>query len=472
MSRRGFRRRLRRVAAVAAVPAVISALLLTNGSVQAGPAPRIEEFSTVPVRQASAAVVDSMRDVPLDIVSGPDRRLWFSMTFGNTIGRLDPATGRISTHSLGADHYPWYLTAGPDGNVWFADLGSTQIRRMSPSTFAPVGAGIDAPPDHTFTALGVGPDRRIWFAGVRKQNPYDAENPGPVVASEVGRVNPDGSTTVIPLPGPADPSSITTGPDGQVWFTATGIDRIGRVNPATRAVTWFPLPAGSKPRSIARGADNRVWFTMAGTDQVGRMAPDGTMSTIDLPAPTSKGLYELTLGPDGTMWFALGNTDQIGQITHDGSVNLLDVPGRSAPVAITTGPDGNLWFTQSYPGGEGLPPANQLGKVVLREASAPTAPKPAPAAPAPAATPAPAPGPAPAPQASPRATRPPLPKAPAPQATPRATRPPLPKEPGPTRQGPAYGEDYSRGSVGEDANAAEREALARYAERNGVGGGR
>ena len=140
----------------------------------------------------------------------------------------------------------------------------------------------------------------------------------------------------------------------------------------------------------------------------------------------------MTLGPDGAMWFALGNTDQIGQITRDGSVNLFDVPGRSAPVAITNGPDGNLWFTQSYPGGDGLPAANQLGKVVLREASkvpaAPQVPAPAPQAPAPAPkAPAPAPkAPAPAPQAPAPAPQAPAPAPKTPPAAPKAPAQPAP----------------------------------------------
>jgi streptogramin lyase len=421
---------------------MLGAWLLIDGQVQAGPAPRIVEYSTIPVRAASATVADPMRNVPLDIVTGPDGRMWFSMTFGNTIGRIDPATGTVQTHRLEPESYPWYLTTGPDGNVWFADLGATQLRRMSPRTFAPTGTPIDAPPEHTFTALGVGPDRRIWFTTVLKENPYDPENPGRIIASKVGRVEPDGRTTLVELPPSSNPNSITAGPDGNIWFTAVGTDKIGRVDPETLEVTQFALPPGSKPGGIAAGGDGRVWFTQAGTDRIGRMNTTGTLSEITLPGPTSKGLYGITLGPDGAMWFALGNTDQIGQITRDGTVNLFDVPGRSAPVAITNGPDGNLWFTQSYPGSDGVPAANQLGKVVLREASklpaAPQAPAPAPKAPA---APAPAPkspaAPAPAPK-SPAAPAP-APKAPGkPAPAPRTAPAPAPRTaPAPAPQAPA-----------------------------------
>jgi virginiamycin B lyase len=49
-----------------------------------------------------------------------------------------------------------------------------------------------------------------------------------------------GAVQIFPLPNPAsNPIGITTGPDGNVWFTESATDAIGRLVPWLEAV-WKP----------------------------------------------------------------------------------------------------------------------------------------------------------------------------------------------------------------------------------------
>jgi len=57
------------------------------------------------------------------------------------------------------------------------------------------------------------------------------------------------------------PTSITTGPDGNLWFTEYEGDNIGRITP-NGTITEFPIPtAGSQPFGITTGPDGNLWFT-------------------------------------------------------------------------------------------------------------------------------------------------------------------------------------------------------------------
>src|SRR2546429_7016675 len=69
-----------------------------------------------------------------------------------------------------------------------------------------------------------------------------------------------GTITESPTPtGSGDPIGITTGPDGNLWFTA-GTD-IGRITTAG-SVTAFPIPtASSGPQGITAGPDANLWLT-------------------------------------------------------------------------------------------------------------------------------------------------------------------------------------------------------------------
>ena len=139
---------------------------------------------------------------------------------------------------------------------------------------------------------------------------------------------------------------ITEGPGGNLWFTEDAIKlpvesgtipesfgQIGRISP-NGAITEFPIPlpsgvSGTLDHSnlsgITTGADGNLWFTDSMffdfgptegyVDEIGRITPKGTI-TIEYSNCTSSGiignLFEITSGPDGNLWFAEGN--KIGRI--------------------------------------------------------------------------------------------------------------------------------------------------------------
>src|SRR5215203_2454606 len=70
-------------------------------------------------------------------------------------------------------------------------------------------------------------------------------------------------TNEFPIPtANSRPAGITTGPDGALWFTERGGDKIGRITTAG-VITEFPLPTAGSPRGITTGPDGALWFTEA-----------------------------------------------------------------------------------------------------------------------------------------------------------------------------------------------------------------
>jgi len=66
------------------------------------------------------------------------------------------------------------------------------------------------------------------------------------------------------------PSSIAAGPDGNLWFTATGL---GRISP-TGTITMLPgLNALALLSGITAGPDGNMWFTESGLGRIGRIKP-------------------------------------------------------------------------------------------------------------------------------------------------------------------------------------------------------
>src|SRR4051812_28445342 len=73
------------------------------------------------------------------------------------------------------------------------------------------------------------------------------------------------SISLFPAPAvDSNPYGIVAGPDGNLWFTESGANNIGRIS-ATGVITEFPIPtADSGPSAIAAGPDGNLWFTESG----------------------------------------------------------------------------------------------------------------------------------------------------------------------------------------------------------------
>jgi virginiamycin B lyase len=169
----------------------------------------------------------------------------------------------------------------------------------------------------------------------------------------------------FPVPSSIYPTSITSGPDGNLWFTDNAgtsnptpggvLDsgKIGMINPMTLSIAEFPIPTTgdlgvqqSQLRGITTGPDGNLWFIDSNRSLIGMINPT-THAIAEFPTPTANNYpTDITTGPDGNLWFTESG-DMIGMInpmTH--AIAEFPVPTASAIGGITSGPDGNLWFTQ------------------------------------------------------------------------------------------------------------------------------
>jgi len=170
------------------------------------------------------------------------------------------------------------------------------------------------------------------------------------------------------LPSAAYVTSLTPGPDGNVWFVDSnafaGTLGIGRVTPSCEITvyqdgeTLSGLNAGSDLVAITAGPkkEKYLWFTDRGTTPaIGRVDSASPTSATEYSAKLNEGSKPggIVAGPDGNLWFAdNGTTPAIGTINPStGEIKEFSVglSKGSAPRGIVTGPDGNLWFTDTNP---------------------------------------------------------------------------------------------------------------------------
>jgi virginiamycin B lyase len=145
------------------------------------------------------------------------------------------------------------------------------------------------------------------------------------------------------------PESIELGPDGALWFTETGGNKIGRITTAG-VITEYPLGGAAKtgsPWDIVVGPDGAMWFTETLGNKIGRITTAGVITNqYAIPTPNS-GPRRIIVGPDGAMWFTESSGNKIGRITTAGAITEYPTTPNGGPSGIDAGPDGAIWFNEN-----------------------------------------------------------------------------------------------------------------------------
>jgi virginiamycin B lyase len=210
--------------------------------------------------------------------------------------------------------------------------------------FAPLPTASSQP-----DAVTTGPDGNIWFTEVGQVN-------------RIGHIAPDGTLLEeTPLANNSLPAGITVGPDGNLWFTEQNANKIGRVNTAGVLLGETVIPTvNSAPLGITAGPDGALWFVESSGNKIGRIATNGTILGETLIPTTNSLPVGITTGPDGNLWFTefAATANKVARITPAGAITEFSLPtASSSPSNITTGPDGNLWFTEQN--------GEQIGRITI-----------------------------------------------------------------------------------------------------------
>jgi virginiamycin B lyase len=219
----------------------------------------------------------------------PGGPVWISAQGSGNLGILDPKSGKIEFVPLGRGSAPHGVVAGADGAPWLTDGGQNALVRVDPKTRAvkvfplPEGSAYANLNTSIFDAKGV-----HWFTGQSgvygrldprsgKMELFDApKGRGPygihatpdgtvyyasLAGSFVGKINPDGSTTVIQPPTPRQGARrVWSDSKGDVWVAEWNSGNLSRYQPKTGSWKTWKAP-GNEPHVYAVYVDetDKVW---------------------------------------------------------------------------------------------------------------------------------------------------------------------------------------------------------------------
>ena len=129
---------------------------------------------------------------------------------------------------------------------------------------------------------------------------------------------------------PHDPA---LAPDGSLWYTGQGANKLGRLDPKTGAFKEYPLKTpASGPHGLVADKDGNIWFTAISGGYVGKLDPGSGEITEYRPSDGTKiDPHTPAFDHDGVLWFTNEETNYIGRIDpKTGKMTLVKVPTAHA----------------------------------------------------------------------------------------------------------------------------------------------
>jgi RHS repeat-associated protein len=297
---------------------------------------------------------------------------------------------------LGYLWHPQGVAVGPDGSLYIADSRLNRVRRVGPDgiirTFAGTGAAGSSGDGGPATqaelngpqALAIGPDGSLFVSD----------------SVSLRRVGPDGIIRAYPSPGAVNGPlvDITAGPDGSVYFTDDArVRKIGTDGQITTVAgtgtSGFSGDGGPArqaqlrvPSGLAVGPDGSLYISDGGDQRIRRVGPDGIIRTVagtGTPGSTGDGgpatlarldgPGALSVSRDGNLYIVEGvsltgsqeETGFYGRVRRVSSTGLISTVVAAAntppvdmgspasqlrmhaPTGIALAPDGSLYVADA-----------------------------------------------------------------------------------------------------------------------------
>src|SRR6516164_743329 len=231
-----------------------------------------------------------------------------------------------------------------------------------------------------------GPDRMPWSAHPTKDGSFWIPYYGR--ANKIARLNPEtGEIKEFPVPnvGTAAIHSAVPAPDGSVWLTQQGSNKLGKWDPITQKITEYQddwgkhtisvapdgmvwstggltrfdpktekfthIPEVPSAYGIAIDKDSNVWFA--------ELRPDGRIGKVDAKTlkvtkyqePTKAGFARrIIVDDDGLVWYALFNAGKLAQFDpKTEQFKEFSLPGpRATPYAVGADTEHKIWYSSEW----------------------------------------------------------------------------------------------------------------------------
>jgi virginiamycin B lyase len=271
-----------------------------------------------------------------DVAPAPDGGVWFTAQRSGHLGWFDPQSGRTELVALGSGSAPHGVVQGPDRAAWITDSGLNAIVRIGwPDRTVRV---LPMPPGTPYANLNTATfdgDGVLWFTGQ---------------AGYIGRLVPaTGAMTVRDAPRGRGPYGICTTPGGEVWWCSLAGSLIARIDRSTgESIVVEPPTRNQGARRVWSDSAGRIWVSEWFSGDLSMHDPrDGGWRAWRLPGSNPRP-YSVYVDERDIVWVSdFGGNAMFRFDPRSEAFERIAFPRDAANVRQMLGRPGEVWLPES-----------------------------------------------------------------------------------------------------------------------------
>jgi virginiamycin B lyase len=277
-----------------------------------------------------------------DPAVAPDGSIYIAVMSGNKVARFDPKTQSFKEWDLPPGHHPHGLLVDRQGMVWTTGNGNGTIGRLDPASGrvtefkTPSGGG------GPHTLIITDDQSTIWFT-------MQSGNKVASLQTKTGAIKE--------YPSSGGPYGLAFDHAGNVWFCRMGDNKMGRLDPKSGQMAEVDMGGGSLPRRVAAAPDGMLWVTLYGNGKLAKLDPVAmkVVKTYQLPAGDG-GPYAVTVDGGGMVWANEIKTDTVVRFDpKTEKMRVVNLPSQNVGIRkMVVDASGRLWYMGSHNGRLGV----------------------------------------------------------------------------------------------------------------------
>lgn len=271
------------------------------------------------------------QDLPHDVAVDAEGKVVITGMFSHKMYRLDPASGALESFDIPVERANPRAVVIDDRGAWWVLLGGPRrIARRDPALGLWKTHEIGMYPH----SIGVDAAGRVWFNGHFTRDPEQIGFLDPASGALTLRDVPP-HPTLAKVDGGPIPYELRVAPDGAIWISELGGNRLVRHDPATGAFRTFDMPTPhSGPRRFDFDAAGTVWIPEYAGGKLTRLDPaTGRFTQWDLPVRDAAPYVVRVDRQRGDVWIGTGAADALFRFDpRTARFTAYDLPTRGALV--------------------------------------------------------------------------------------------------------------------------------------------
>jgi virginiamycin B lyase len=277
-----------------------------------------------------------------DPAVAPDGSIYIAVMSGNKVARFDPKTQSFKEWDLPPGHHPHGLLVDRQGMVWTTGNGNGTIGRLDPANGrvtefkTPSGGG------GPHTLIITDDQSTIWFT-------MQSGNKVASLQTKTGAIKE--------YPSSGGPYGLAFDHAGNVWFCRMGDNKMGRLDPKSGQMAEVDMGGGSLPRRVAAAPDGTLWVTLYGNGKLAKLDPVAmkVVKTYQLPAGDG-GPSAVTVDGGGMVWANEIKTDTVVRFDpKTEKMRVVNLPSQNVGIRkMVVDASGRLWYMGSHNGRLGV----------------------------------------------------------------------------------------------------------------------